>query len=70
MSEQVDVITIRDYTDDEDFRDIANQFMSHYGYEPREVGEIRFTAKTISFCVRKPYSPNFVWEDHERNDSI
>lgn len=66
MSEDIEVISVTDYVADESLRTMADRFMEEYGYQPREVGEIRFTSRCISFCVRLQPDDPFVWIDHER----
>jgi hypothetical protein len=66
MSDQLEVITVNDYVADQSLRAVADAFMAEYGYEPKEVGEIRFTDRSVSFCVRLQDGDPFVWIDHER----
>jgi len=66
VSEEIEVITVTDYVTNESLRETANLFLSTYGYEPKEVGEIRFSDKEISFCVRDEPGQPFRWVSHER----
>lgn len=66
MSDEIEVITVRDYVRDESLREVADGFLRTYGYSARECGEIRFTDTAIEFCIRRNTEDGFEWIHHER----